>query len=68
MEHATLRRPGRGVLAWIVVLPARALARLGESLGMVVVGLAALIVPALLLMALGLVIWHLGASALDGLW
>jgi len=35
---------------------------------MVVVGLTALIVPALLLIALGLVIWHLGATALDALW
>ena len=58
----------RGLLALIVGLPARALARLGQSVGMLVVGLVALIVPALLLMALGLVIWYLGASALDGLW
>ena len=58
----------RGLLAWTVGLPARALARLGRSIGMLVVGLVALIVPALVLMALGLVIWYLGATALDGLW
>ena len=66
--RCALRRLCRGLLAWLISLPARALARLGEGVGMLVVGLAALIVPALLLMALGLVIWHLGASALDGLW
>ena len=63
-----MRRPCRGLLARIVGLPARALARLGQSVGMLVVGLVALIVPALLLLALGLLIWYLGATALDGLW
>ena len=63
-----MRRLCRGLLAWIVGLCARALARLGQSVGMLAVGLVALIVPALLLMALGLVIWYMGATALDGLW
>ena len=35
---------------------------------MLVVGLAVLVVPALLLLGLGLVIWYMGATALDGLW
>ena len=63
-----MRRLCRGLLTLIVGLPAHALARLGQSVGMLVVGLVALIVPALLLVALGLVIWYLGAIALDGLW
>lgn len=63
-----MRRFYRRRLAWIIALPARGLARLGEGVGMLVVGLIALIVPALLLIALGLVIWYLGATALDGLW
>lgn len=63
-----MRRLCCGLLAWLVGLPARALARLGQGVGMLAVGLVALIVPALLLMALGLVIWYLGATALDGLW
>lgn len=63
-----MRRLRRRLLARIIALPARGLARLGEGVGMLVVGLIALAVPALLLMALALVIWHLGATALDGLW
>ena len=63
-----MRRFCGRLLAWIIALPARGFARPGEGVGMLVVGLIALIVPALLLMALGLVIWYLGATALDGLW
>ena len=63
-----MRRLCRRLLPCIIALPARGLARVGEGVGMVVVGLTALIVPALLLIALGLVIWHLGATALDALW
>ena len=63
-----MRRLCRRLLACIIGLPARGVARLGEDIGMVVVGLTALIVPAFLLIALGLAIWHLVATALDGLW
>lgn len=63
-----MRRPFRRLLVRIAGLPARALARLGEGAGMLALGLAALILPALLLVALGVVIWYLGATALDGLW
>ncbi|MYN66956.1 MAG: hypothetical protein F4X11_18305 [Acidobacteria bacterium] len=63
-----MRRRWRRCIVRIAGLPARALARLGAGLGMLVVGLAALVVPALLLLGLGLVIWHLGVTALDGLW
>ena len=63
-----MRRLWRPCIVRFAELPARALARLGAGLGMLVVGLAALIVPAVLLLGLGLVIWYLGATALDGLW
>ena len=63
-----MRRLCRRLLACIIGLPARGLARVGEGVGMVIVGLTALIVPALLLIVLGLVIWHLGATALGALW